>query len=146
LFQRVSKTKTLVVGSLESDTGSEFLFGYDPARGLKWLERHGKEYSAADPEWAEAEAFILGVTDPEAEAIEAPVEKESVSVGGSITRNAAPPQQQVHRSVAVEGWEDPYPQEGDPRIVESPEGGGDLDVADDDIAAQAAQFLMGMGE
>lgn len=136
MFQRVTKTTTLVVGSLESNTGSEFLFGWDPAIGLKWLERTGHEYGPGDSEWRAAEGFLRGADAPAAQ----PVPVEETVVAGAITRSVAQPQT-VQRSVAADGWEDPYPMEGDLRIVGDTSTSG-RDVPDEDIAAQAAQFLM----
>jgi hypothetical protein len=138
LFQRVSKTKTLIVGSLESETGSEFLFGYNPQKGLEWLERHGQQFTALDPEWREAESFIAKSSQP-APAPATPVHVETPEMVEAIRP------QTVSRSAASEGWDDPYPMEGDSRIVGDLSEDG-IDVADDDIAAQAAQFLANLGE
>lgn len=138
-FQRVTTLSRWVLGSLVSETGSEYLFGYDPSQGLMWLERPGHKYSASDPVWKQAEQFISsreqGAQPPEA------VPHVHEDRPRAVTRSAAP--QQVQRSVD-DDWEDPYPMDGDPRVV------GDMsttgrDIPDDDIAQQAEQFLLQTG-
>lgn len=145
MFERVVAQKQWVIGSLESDTGSEYLFGYDPKQGLMWLERPGHEYASSDPVWVEAEGFIaerLGMAAP----VPAFVPQVEAERPETVTRSAvATPSPTVTRSVAVDGWEDPYPMEGDPRIVGDHSTSG-VDYSDDDIAAQAEQFLQGLGE
>lgn len=127
-----------MLGSLVSDTGSEYLFGYDPTRGLMWLERPGHTYSASDPVWRQAEQFIAGSREQEPE----PAPHVHPDRARAVTRSAVQPQQ-VQRSGDDE-WEDPYPMDGDPRIV------GDMsttgrDIPDDDISYQAEQFLLQTG-
>lgn len=145
-FQRVSALRHWVIGSLVSDTGSEFLFGYDPDQGLMWLERYGHEYSSSDALWKQAEAFIAqsqGQTGPQGHyGLDGLTGREPVSVSaGAPPKTVTRTPVQVHQSVAGDGWDDPYPMEGDPRIV-GDMGSSGKDVPDEDIAAQAAQFLM----
>src|SRR4051812_41651911 len=57
-FRKLTNVSALITGSIESDTGSQYLFGYREDAGLQWLERTGIEYSPADPEWRLAEGFV----------------------------------------------------------------------------------------
>lgn len=57
-FRKVTHLKTQIIGNVESDTGSEYLFGFDPEDGLQWLARSGVEYTPADKAWREADSYI----------------------------------------------------------------------------------------
>jgi hypothetical protein len=148
-FQRVSALKRWVIGSLVSDTGSEFLFGFDPAQGLMWLERPGHEYSSADPVWNQAEAYIrtsgVAVEDPtysEREDHQA-VLFEAASIQESSGEERP---RTVTRSTTSVGIESGLPVSEDPRIVEPLSDAGNMEASDEDIAVQAAQFLANLGE
>lgn len=150
-FQRVSTLKQWMIGSIESDVGSEYLFGFDPAAGLMWLERAGVEYGPQDADWARADAFIrqssLGVasvgdlmsegappTDPE--------EQYVVQMASSEER----PRTVTKSVMGAPGIsDDSLPRTGDPRIVGDFSSDG-TDYSEDDIAAQAAEFLLNLGE
>lgn len=147
MFKRVTTTKTWVIGSLESDTGSEYLFGFDPTKGLVWLERSGVEYGPADDAWRHAETYLRRSTAGVESS--APVEQLGVeddyaipvSVGALTERPKT-----VTRSVSgMVDYETTGPRPGDPRIVGDLSGEG-MDLSEDDIAAQATQFLAALGE
>ena len=149
-FQRVSALKQWVIGSLESDTGSEYLFGFDPEQGLMWLERPGHEYSSSDLIWKQAESYIrtsaLMGNGPIELLPEYDEDEQSYTVPVAVSSNGDERPKTVTKSVMGTPSRDfLVPQPGDPRIV------GDLsvegeDYSEDDIAAQAAEFLMNLGE
>ena len=148
MFQRVSAHKQWIIGSLESDTGSEYLFGFDPEQGLMWLERPGHEYASSDQVWKEAESYIRSssltvgsVNDMMTEGTPSTALEDQYVVPVSPSNGERP--RTVTRSAA--GDTSNYPQPGDPRIV-GDMSLGSIDASDEDIAAQAAEFLMNLGE
>lgn len=126
-FQKLKKYTSWTIGSIVSDTGSEYLYGYDPTDGLMWLERSGVEYTPSDKVWKEAERFIqAGGAEPE--------------VSMPATLDVSEQRPTVHRSVASSIDADMgTPIHGE--VV------GDIrpgrDVSDDDIASFAERFLNG---
>lgn len=151
-FQRVTKFKSWVIGSIVSDTGSEYLFGFDPEKGLKWLERSGIEYSPLDEVWRDAENYIrnagvMGQTITSAPSVDLSeisenYEEADMAVVMADSHSDERPKT-VTRSVAGD-TDFAVAQPGDPRIVGDTSPG--RDVADDDIAAQATAFLQNLGE
>lgn len=141
-FQRITKLNTLITGSLVTTTGSEYLFGFDASRGLKWLERHGFEYGPSDEVWAEAEQLIRIQAANQSRAID-PIDRvpeEETAVQVRASENEARPKT-VSRSVAA--GEYALPQVNDPRIVGDTSTEG-RDIPDDDISSQAEAFLRGL--
>lgn len=128
-FRRISKTSSFVTGSLESETGSEYLFGYSDADGLMWLERKGKQYSASDKEWRKADAFLRSS-----------LSSESIDVDGAGDVDEAYEVEEqrpatVRRSAAVE-----Y-EMGTPQLTSSMVGMGSRNIDDDDLVGRAIAFL-----
>ena len=155
-FQQVSKLKSMVIGSLSSDTGSEYLFGYDSRDGLMWMERTGVQYSPADPVWAEAEEYIRQVGIPLA-PLDTPLGEEPLGMADGPWENprvevatsaSTDRPKKVTKSVVGGGGEFAPPRPGDHRIVGDLEPGseGDVEYGDEDIASQASEFLRNLGE
>lgn len=155
-FRKASAHKKWVIGSLESDTGSEYLFGFDPEKTLMWLERPGHKYTSSDKVWGEAEAYIrasaLGGSGPVTITSEDPdtgeqyVEEQATVQVAAASSDERP--KRVTRSVmgSPEGFGD-YGKikPGDPRIVGDFSEDG-VDYSDDNVAAQAAEFLANLGD
>lgn len=144
-FQQVSQLRNWIIGSLKSETGSEYLFGYDPELGLMWLERPGHEYSSSDQVWKEAEKYIR-TSSLVAPAVEEWKEEQPPTAEVTMASTDGRPKT-VTKSVAG-GVDSDLPQPGDHRIVGDlePAGPNDVDYGDEDIAGQAAEFLKNLGE
>lgn len=144
-FTKMTRMKSWVLGSLVSDTGSEYLFGFDPEAGLMWLERQGVEYHAEDPIWHEAEAHIRGGTltvasvkqmMSEGVASTAPEDQYVVPERPSMAEEMGRPKT-VTRSVAAAG-EMGIASSGFERVGDFGEG---QEFEDDEISAQAEMWL-----
>jgi len=141
VFTRVNRLKEWVIGSLVSETGSEFLFGYDPADGLVWLERSGVEYGPSDKVWGEAERTLRGasVTGRNDVADELPGDPEDQYVIQEVSVASVDRPKTVTRSVAGGGEMGIPSSYGDERIVG--DFGAGEEYEDDEIAAQASAYL-----
>lgn len=129
-FRRISKTSSFVTGSLESETGSEYLFGFSEADGLMWLERKGLQYSASDKEWGKADAFLRSSLSSEFfdadgagdEALEIEVQERPTT---------------IRRSSVASDYDMGSP------LTPAMVGMGSRSIDDDDLAGRAMQFLSG---
>ena len=151
MFTKVNRLKNWVIGSLVSETGSEYLFGFDPSDGLMWLERAGIEYSPLDPVWTEAEGTVRAsmVTTASSMASPARLMEEDVIedqyVIPDVTDGVGEPKK-VHRSIAAYD-EMGLPAEysyADDRIVGDFGEGEEYD--DEEISAQAEAYLRELEE
>lgn len=121
-FRRISKTSSFITGSIESETGSEYLFGYSADEGLMWLERKGKQYSASDGEWGRADAFLRS-------SLSSTVADGAGDAGFEVEEQRPT---SVRRSVASVDYD-----------MGIPTASGGRGIDDDDLAGRAMAFLSG---
>lgn len=93
MFTKVGTLSKWTIGSIVSDTGSEYSFGFNPSdeEGLLWLERSGVSYTPADSEWREARRFIRASLNLQGQE-QAPVNIPQVQVVGPVIDEALVPQ------------------------------------------------------
>lgn len=134
-FINVTRTRTLITGALQTETGSEVLFGYRPNEGLEYLQGFGTDYDVSDPEWREAHLLLSREFDTHV-----PMGSASRFFASAPTNDGPP--RTVTRHVAGYDEDDSLPLPGDPRVVGDLDSSG-ADINENDLAQRAAAFLEG---